>query len=35
MEKNGKDFISKRTKHIKERYLFIKDKIDQCDLAVE
>ena len=28
VEKNGKTFSSKRTKHIKVRYFFIQDKID-------
>ncbi len=35
LEKNGKASSSKRTKHIKVRYFYIKDKIDRGEIMVE
>ena len=35
LEKNEKFFSSKRTKHIKTRYLFVMDILEQGDLASE
>ena len=34
LEKNGKDLSSKRTKHIKIRYLFITDMVAQGDVSL-
>jgi hypothetical protein len=35
LEKNGKQSSSKRTKHIRVRYLFIKDRIGNGDISVK
>ena len=35
LEKNGKTTNSKRTKHIKVRYFFIKDKLDQGEINLK
>ena len=35
MEKNGKSSCSKRTKHIKVRYFFVKDQIERGEIQVE
>ena len=35
LEKNGKTFSSKRTKHIKVRYFFIQDKINQGKVSIK
>ena len=35
LETNGKVSSSKRTKHIKVKYFYIKDKIDQNEIIVE
>ena len=35
LEQNGKNSSSKRTKHIKVRYFFIQDKIDQGEIKVK
>ena len=34
LERNGKMSSSKRTKHIKVKYFFVKDKIEQGEVAV-
>ena len=33
--KNGRCLSSKRTKHIKSRFFFIKDKVDQGEVSIE
>ena len=35
LETNGRASSSKQTKHIKVKYFFIKDKIDQGDVTIE
>jgi hypothetical protein len=35
LETNGKSSSSKHTKHIKVKYFFVKDKIDQGEITVE
>ena len=35
LETNGKASSSKRTKHIKVKYFYIKDKINQDEIVVE
>ena len=35
METNGRFLILKRTKHIKMRYFFVKDKVDQGDVEIQ
>ena len=35
LETNGKASSSKRTKHIKVKYFYVKDKIDQGEIIVE
>ncbi len=35
LETNGKASSSKRTKHIKVKYFFIKDKVDQGEITIE
>ena len=35
METNGRFLSSKRTKHIKTRYFFVKDKVDQGDFDIQ
>ena len=35
LETNGKASSSKRTKHIKEKYFFIKDEVDQGEVTIE
>jgi hypothetical protein len=35
LEKNGKQSISKRTKHIRVIYFFIKDRVDSNDLTIK
>ncbi len=35
LETNGKASSSKRTKHIKVRYFFIKDKVDRGEITIE
>jgi hypothetical protein len=35
LETNGKASSSKRTKHIKVKYFYVKDKIDQGEIVVE
>jgi hypothetical protein len=32
---NGKFSSSKRTKHIKMKYFFVKDKVDQGEVTIE
>jgi hypothetical protein len=35
LETNGKFLSSKRTKHIKMKYFFVKDKVDQGEVKIE
>ena len=35
LETNGKSSSSKHTKHMKLKYIFVKDKIDQGEITVE
>ena len=35
LEKNGRLSISKRNKHINNRYFFVIDRVSQCDLEIE
>ena len=35
LETNGRASSSKRTKHIKVKYFFIKDKVDQGEITIE
>ena len=35
LETNGSLSSSKRTKHIKDRYFFIKDKVDTGEIEIE
>ena len=35
MERNGRMSSSKRTKHIKSKYFFVKDKVEDDEVVIE